>query len=278
MKFPIHGMIGAFIIAGAGFGAVLPIPFVRTYLTPIFWTGYILLTDGILLKRYGESLIASRPKAFALMLPWSILCWLIFEVYNIRLQNWTYVGLPGNLAERAAGYVWSFATIFPAIFLTAELVRRRPKTESRAQHRRLSGFGLAASMTIGCTMLLIPAMLMSETSGKLFALVWLGFIFMLDPVNYLRGGRSVIRDVSEGELSTLISLLVSGFVCGFLWEFWNSWASARWIYTVPLEFVGPKIFEMPLLGYLGFLPFAVECYVMNEFMYSLFPNLKPRLA
>jgi hypothetical protein len=35
---------------------------------------------------------------------------------------------------------------------------------------------------------------------------------------------------------------------------------------VPIPFAGPKIFEMPLLGYLGFLAFAVEVYSMQNFL------------
>ena len=50
-------------------------------------------------------------------------------------------------------------------------------------------------------------------------------------------------------------------MCGVLWEFWNYWAATKWTYTVP--YLGDlKIFEMPVLGYLGFPPFALECYAM----------------
>ncbi|MBI2080877.1 MAG: hypothetical protein HYT86_03990, partial [candidate division NC10 bacterium] len=54
---------------------------------------------------------------------------------------------------------------------------------------------------------------------------------------------------------------VGGTICGVLWEFWNYWATAKWHYTVPIT-AEWKIFEMPVAGYLGFGPFAVECYLM----------------
>ena len=51
---------------------------------------------------------------------------------------------------------------------------------------------------------------------------------------------------------------------GFLWEFWNYYAIPKWTYDIP--FVGFfKIFEMPILGYLGYLPFALELYAMYYF-------------
>ncbi|MGZ5435395.1 MAG: hypothetical protein ACXW3F_04990, partial [Pyrinomonadaceae bacterium] len=64
------------------------------------------------------------------------------------------------------------------------------------------------------------------------------------------------------------SLLSAGLVCGFLWEFWNYWALSKWTYTVPY-FGDIKIFEMPVLGYLGFPPFAIECWAMYIFVRSL---------
>ena len=99
------------------------------------------------------------------------------------------------------------------------------------------------------------------------------FIFFLDPVNYWLGGRSLWRDLKEGKPKTLYSLLGSGLVCGWLWEFWNYWAGAKWHYTVPI--LGHiKIFEMPFLGYLGFPPFAVECFILYEFLKKLFGTRK----
>ena len=99
-------------------------------------------------------------------------------------------------------------------------------------------------------------------------LIWLSFIFLFDPVNALRGQPSISNDLSHGDWRRLWSLLLSGLLCGVLWEFWNYWAISKWTYTVP--FLGDlKIFEMPVLGFLGFPPFAVECWVMYIFVRSL---------
>jgi hypothetical protein len=44
-------------------------------------------------------------------------------------------------------------------------------------------------------------------------------------------------------------------LCGVLWEFWNYWAAPKWVYDVPRLGFG-KVFEMPILGYGGYVPFA----------------------
>ena len=49
--------------------------------------------------------------------------------------------------------------------------------------------------------------------------------------------------------------------CGFAWELWNYPAGGKWIYSVPI-LPNLRLVEMPLPGYLGFPPFAVECFVM----------------
>ena len=115
---------------------------------------------------------------------------------------------------------------------------------------------------------IVPLVFPSEW---LAPVVWLSFILLLDPVNALRGQPSISNDLAHGDWRRLWALLASGLVCGVLWEFWNYWALTKWTYTVPF-FGNVKIFEMPVLGFLGFPPFAVECWVMYIFLRSL---LKP---
>jgi hypothetical protein len=59
--------------------------------------------------------------------------------------------------------------------------------------------------------------------------------------------------------------MLSGFLCGILWEFWNYWSRAKWHYTVPIM-ERLKIFEMPVPGYLGFPAFGLECFTMYVFL------------
>ncbi len=70
---------------------------------------------------------------------------------------------------------------------------------------------------------------------------------------------------------------VPGLVCGLLWETWNFWARTKWIYTVPF-FDRFKLFEMPVLGMVGFAPFAVECLALVRFLQALGERRRPTLA
>ena len=78
----------------------------------------------------------------------------------------------------------------------------------------------------------------------------------------------LIEDWERGRRGRAYSLLAAGAVCGILWEFWNYWAFAKWIYIFPI-LQSWKIFEMPAPGFLGFPPFALETYLMYCFCVRL---------
>ncbi|MHB8410726.1 MAG: hypothetical protein ACYDDI_02130 [Candidatus Acidiferrales bacterium] len=258
--FPRAGWFAIAALAGAEWLMFRGIEPVATYFTPIAWSAYLLIVDSAVLAVTGRSRLRHSPRDFFQMALLSIPLWLIFEAYNLRLQNWTYTGVPREFFEGLLGYAWSFATITPAILETGELVesfgwfkRREPAEISPALCRNMMGAGI---LCLG-----LPLLLPRHIAAYLFALVWLGFYLALDPLNYRLGLPSLLGDFSYGRRARFYSLLVSGWVCGWLWESWNYWAAAKWRYIFPV-FQHYKIFEMPAPGYLGFLPFALECFVM----------------
>src|ERR1043166_124791 len=84
-RFPRHGALGLIIIFISEMLLFLNVSFVGLYFTPLVWTGYILFVDALNVFKNGNSLIIHRRREFILMLPWSIVCWVIFEMYNLHL-------------------------------------------------------------------------------------------------------------------------------------------------------------------------------------------------
>ena len=274
-SFALHGYLGAAVIVAAEALLFGGNQFVGHWFTPIVWTGYILLVDALVYRLRGRSLLVNDRLELLVVATVSIASWWLFEFYNApRFWNsdlelwWHYHNLEPNLFLRRIGYDWAFATISTALFETADLfqlVFRRGK-QSREIH--LPKSILVIVTILGAVVAILPLVYPSTWFAPL---VWLSFIFFLDPLNYLRGSPSIIGDVAVGYWGRALSLLLSGFVCGVLWEFWNYWALSKWTYTVPY-FGNIKIFEMPVLGYLGFPPFAVECWVMYIFCRSWLSN------
>jgi hypothetical protein len=258
--FPPHGWLGLVALAAAEslmFAGVEP---VATYFTPIAWSAYILIADAAVLALTNRSRLHDAPITLARMAALSIPLWLIFEGYNLRLHNWTYLNVPAGWIAALFGYGWSFATITPAMFETSDLVQAllpvvpaHPWKISRAVEN--------AWIVSGMACLILPLVLPRAIASYLFALVWIGFLLSLDPINRRLGLPSFLGDLSEGFRRRLYGFLGAGWICGWLWEFWNYWAAAKWHYTFPM-FQQTKIFEMPAPGYIGFLPFALECFAM----------------
>ena len=279
-------LVGLAIMIGSEAATLAGIEPFASWNTPICWTGFILFADAVVYRARGNSWIRSSPREFAALALASIPLWVVFEGYNLVIRNWMYVGLPENTALRLFGYAWSFATISPAIFEGAELVamaraggagkaggHARGSTSSpraiTARPEPVEGRALLW-LVVGAAMLVAPFVAPSAIAPYLAAPVFLGFIFLLDPINRRLGEETVTRDRA-------INLLLSGLLCGVLWEFWNYWSRAKWIYTVPIMQQW-KVFEMPLPGYLGFAPFAVECFTMYVFVRALYAALSSRVG
>jgi hypothetical protein len=259
--FPAHGWLGLFALIACEYLMFHGIQPVATYFTPLAWTSYILVADAAIYSITGQSRLHEEPRGLLKMAALSIPLWLIFEAYNQRLANWAYVGLPQPPLETWFGYVWSFATITPGIFMTAALIESFGWFKDDARPLRFSRATENTFIAIGAAFLLIPLVVPAPIAAYLFGLVWLGFLFLLDPINYRLGLPSFEGDLARGRRARLYSFLVAGWVCGWLWEFWNFWAAAGWIYTFPIG-QQMKIFQMPAPGYLGFLVFALECFAM----------------
>lgn len=235
--------------------------------TPICWTGFLLAVDGLLTRwRPGGrgSPARERPVRFALCYLTSIPVWLSFDWINFSFMGaWTYHGLPASVAQRYAAYVLSFGAISPAMFLTAELYQRLGLGGLRAGGITLAPSVRIAAVVLGLALLAVPFAL-ADPRGTLA--LWLAWVLLLDPLNHALGGPSLIGDWRDGRWGRTLALMAGGLTCGFLWEFWNYWAAAKWTYD--LAFLGPiedvRYFEMPWFGMLGFLPFALECWVMFQ--------------
>ena len=254
----IHGPLGValFCLAAVMLGQGRE-PF-ATYFYSFAWWSYILTADAFVYWRRGESLIVNRTRTFLLMIPLSIFCWCIFEGFNFRLANWHYIHVPHEAWERWIGYAVAYGTVLPGLCETYHLFKEarffqpvsvkkwQPAPRSLQLMSAVGGIFLLSS-------LLVPR--------YCFPLVWIGFALLIEPFLYRSGGDSLLRDIEKGELTRILALLAAGLTCGLLWELWNFWAQTKWIYTVPF-FEKWKLFEMPLLGFLGFPPFAVSAYAM----------------
>jgi hypothetical protein len=267
-----HGYVGIAVMLGAAAALLAGQPLVGRWFTPIVWTGYVLFIDALAARLSGSSYLTTHRTEGVLLALTSIACWWLFEWYNApRFWRggadavglwWQYHEMEPNLWLRRIGYDWAFATIFPALFLTAAVLRASLVRGVSFRRWWLSPRPPRWLSVLGAVMVVLPLVIVS---AWLVPLVWIGWALLLEPLNARAGRPSWLADLARGDASRLLALLIAGAICGALWEFWNYWATTRWTYTVP--YLGHlKVFEMPVLGYLGFPPFALECYAMYHWL------------
>ena len=261
----LHGIIGLVLIILTELNFYFKIePFAYWYF-PLIWTGYILFIDAIVYKLKGNSLLINRPGKFIFCAVLSLIAWWIFEIINFQIGNWSY-----HVSSAIQVIPWqqelskhlSFATVIPAVFETADLLftlHSFDKTHLQKKHK-ISKTLLYTFIILGLISLTLPLLL----PNIFYPLIWLSFFFFLDPINYMNKQPSLIQHWKDSKLKIPLTFAFASLICGFLWEFWNYWAVRKWIYHIPyVDFF--KIFEMPILGYLGYLPFGLELFAIVIF-------------
>jgi hypothetical protein len=230
------------------------------------WLGYILTVDALVKWRKGTSLLTRSPCEFAALFILSAPVWWLFEGQNNFVLNWHYIDTQEFSFWRALliGSV-DFSTVIPAVFETTELVAsfrfvERCRADRTFNLSPLLPWGL---MYVGAFSF-VAVMLVPQFA---FPLTWVWLVLIVDPLNYLRGRASLLGQIGNGDWRLVIALALAATICGFFWEMWNYFAMPKWYYTVP--FVGfLKIFEMPLLGYGGYVPFAWELYALYHLFWG----------
>ncbi len=213
------------------------------------WWSYIIFIDAVLTLKTGHSSVFDR--RFPWLATMSCAFWCLFELQNVRLQNWFYINIPSPEGIRFTGYFLAFGTVIPAIYLTTDLLNRI-LPEMRIRSVPLNGYGTYA-IPLGVLCLFLSL----AFPVYCFSLAWVFLAFTIDGYNYRKGYTSLARDLESGSFKRITAVGLAGMICGLFWEFWNYWAITKWVYTVPF-FERFKLFEMPAPGFLGFAFFALE--------------------
>lgn len=229
--------------------------------TPL-WLGYIAVVNALCLSLRGWCPMLSRPRFFWGLFPLSALFWWYFEYLNRFAGNWQYLGVE-NLSPWQ--YFWHatlpFSTVLPAVVSTTALLGAffgpaRGLPSLCLRHPRAlawAALGLAGGGLIG----------VGIWPQWFYPLLWVAPLALFISLQVLLGERSYFHPLREGRWEIVALPMLAALICGFFWEMWNYWSWPKWVYHVP--WVGRyKVFEMPVLGYAGYLPFGLECVVVAD--------------
>lgn len=271
--FPLHGGIGLLLVLLAWLAAWTQpawLGALRHYTFAPLWLGYVLTVDALVYRREGRSRLSDRPREFALLFPASALIWWYFEFLNRFVKNWWYEGAE---VFSAAGYILfaalCFSTVLPSILVTSDLLLSFPGLRGRYARGPAmkpwkrgavwaAGFGGAAGLA-----------LLARRPEPLFALTWLAPLVVVAAGLALAGGPTPLHPLGRGDWTSLLVPALAALVCGVFWEMWNFLALPKWHYAVPYVQT-LHVFEMPLVGFLGYLPFGPLCWCLWSLLAGLF--------
>jgi hypothetical protein len=175
------------------------------------------------------------------------------------VENWHYVyDGPISDTQYVVEATIDFTVVLPAVMSTIFLFNRFFEAyginfEGRSLLlRQMSPYFLAVVGFIGLVLIVLFPKIA-------FPLVWIAPIFLLESVPRAFNCPSLFKRLESGNYTLAVSISAATLFNGIIWEIWNYYSSPKWVYTIP--YVGfLKIFEMPLLGYLGYPFFGMIVY------------------
>ena len=268
--FPLHGRIGLGLIFSFWIlNWTLTGPRTHWGFFPL-WLGYCLAIDGLVVWRTGTSLLMRNRRRYIGLFLVSAPAWWIFELLNVRTQNWTYLAAEiFTPLEYAFWTTLSFTTVIPAVFGSAEFfasfnfVRHLKQGLVIGTDKQTTLFFFFLGWIMLALILIWPRIF--------FGFIWLSLYFILEPTNVWLGNRSLAQWTQQGDWRPVISLWLGVLLTAFFWEMWNYYSYPKWIYHLAWgDWL--HVFEMPLLGYGGYLPFALELYALYHLISGLLGN------
>lgn len=273
-RFPVWGWMGllwtglSWVVAWTRFDLFESVQ-IFTF-TPL-WLGYIVVVNAWTYKRTRRCMLTHRPGYMALLFLVSAAFWWYFEYLNRFVQNWFYHGIDGLSAGLYLLFATPpFATVLPAVLGTFEALKSGSQHGSRLdrgprirlKHPEWIAWAVGVLSSLGL-------FAVGLHPNLLFPLLWVAPLLIITSIQCIQKERTLFAPLAEGRWRDLYLLALSALICGFFWELWNAHSLAQWTYSVP--FVQSfHLFEMPILGYAGYLPFGLECAVLAHLF------LKPR--
>ena len=226
----------------------------------IHWAGFIVLVNALCVKRCGRSPLTHHTGPFLLTFPASILFWWFFEYLNRYVWNWYYVGVPGISATEYVLFAsLCFSSVLPGVTSVAALLGTfRCFSDDVYAGMAKVNVRSGASLAVMSVLSLIGLTGIVFCPQFTYPLLWISPLMVFILVQIALREQCVLDTLATGNWSLVFRFAIASLVCGLTWETWNYYSMAKWIYAVPYVHRF-QVWEMPLVGFGGYLPFGMEC-------------------
>jgi hypothetical protein len=234
-----------------------------------------LLLDGIVYKRTGgQSLVRNAPTELFAMGVLSISGWMIFEYFNFFIdENWFYP-YAGNIPEEDTFLLYALvgsSAFIPMAFEWYHLLRTIPFFNRKYRRGPRTEWPPLVKVLL-CLLSFCALFFLSENSEALFYAIWLApLIILITTMGWLKMWTPFTPIKEKGDWTVLVVFSLTWLLQGIFIESWNALSyrdesfvgtsnPGYWDYKLPyVHFV--EVFNMPALGYLGYVPFSIYCCI-----------------
>jgi hypothetical protein len=229
------------------------------------WLGFIVVVNALVWRRSGACFMLRSPRRWLALFAISGGFWWLFEWLDRFAQNWHYLGVEAfGPAAYAAHASVCFSTVLPAVAAVREWLGTHPGWEARCSAGpawpwlRLGATGWVFAAAGAASLFLTGARPLEA-----YPALWAAPLLLAIGLELVLRRSGIGHEIAAGDWRRAASWAAAALVCGVFWEMWNSLSLAKWVYTLPFT-ERWRLFEMPLLGYSGYLPFGLECLVVCE--------------
>lgn len=248
-------------------------PFQAHTFTPL-WISFVVVVNALSYRTAGKCLMTARTGFFLLLFPASGVFWWCFEYLNRFVQNWYYLdsgGYEGWEYFRLA--TLPFSTVLPAVLSTREWLGTFPRLDH--PFREFLPLPIRCGRAVSFALLAAAAGSLAGIGVRpdlLYPFLWVSPLIVLVSLDGVAERPHLLSGAAKGDWREIVGFCLAALLCGFFWELWNVHSLAKWEYSIPFvqRFL---LFEMPVLGYSGYLPFGLECAAVAALMEDL---LRPR--
>lgn len=277
-KFPLWGWIGVLML---GIPLVLlwgqfskPQLLLNWAWIPVFW-GYTLMMDGWLYVRTGgKSIIKNSPKEMIAVGVSAMAGWMLFEYLNFFVEdNWFYPNggsIPDD--EFLVYAIIGSSGLIPVIFVLYRLLNTFPNIRNRFSNGpkfQLPNWAINLILII----FLVGMFAISFYPQQLFGLLWVAPMAIIAITLHKIGLWTPFYPIKTGNWGPFFKYTLTYLIFGVSLECINYFSGqhlangevithtpAYWVYSIPYVNFW-HLFEMPILGFLGYLPFGLYCSV-----------------
>ena len=242
--------------------------------TPL-WLSFILVINGLGYRHNRHCMMLDRPLYFLLLFPLSSAFWWFFEYLNRFVQNWYYIGPQFSAWE----YFWyatlPFSTVLPAVLGLRDWLISARWLRQRFDH--LKPLRIPFPKILATLILTLSAGGLAAIGiwpNILFPLLWVAPLLIILALQTLMDEWHILSGPAVGNWTAAVTVAMAAVICGVFWEMWNFFSLAKWQYSIPLV-QRYQIFEMPLLGYAGYLPFGLQCAAVGSLLEEMAPAARP---